>query len=57
VPTISLYRNDSTTFFGAIPELAGQRIVWAKSYITLTNVASISNYANKSFVYSVYYSY
>ena len=57
IPTLSLYRNDATGFYGNIPELAGQRIVWPKSYITLTDVAGITGYQNKSFVYSIYYSY
>jgi hypothetical protein len=61
VPLLSLYRvqNSSTTnanFYGEIPMLAGQTIVWAKSYIYLTDSANIANYANKSFLFSVYYS-
>jgi hypothetical protein len=57
IPTISLFRNNSTTFYANIPEFMGQKVVWAKSYITLTNSAGISGYANKSFVYNVYYKY
>jgi hypothetical protein len=56
IPTLSLYRSDATNFYGDIPQLSGQTIVWAKSFITLTNSASISSYANASFVYNVYYS-
>jgi len=55
VPTLSLYRNNGTTFYMDIPMLAGQTIVWAKSYLTLTNAASIASYAAKTFLYSVYY--
>jgi len=60
VPLLSLYRvqNSSTSynFFGEIPMLAGQVIVWAKSYIYLTDSANIANYAGKSYLFSVYYS-
>ena len=54
VPTISLLRQDNANYFGQIPMLAGQVIVWAKSYITLTG--TIANYATKTFLFSVYYS-
>jgi hypothetical protein len=54
VPTISLLRQDNANYFGQIPMLAGQVIVWAKSYITLTG--TIANYASKTFLFSVYYS-
>ena len=56
VPTISLYRLDNADYYGDIPMLAGQVIVWAKSYITLTDVPNIANYAGKSFLFNVYYS-
>jgi hypothetical protein len=61
VPLLSIYRaqNSSTgnsNFYGEIPMLAGQVIVWAKSYIYLTDSANIANYAGKSFLFSVYYS-
>ena len=55
IPTLSLFRFNGTTFYGEIPMLAGQVVVWAKSYITLTNSASISSYASKSFMFNVYY--
>jgi hypothetical protein len=55
VPTLSLFRNNSTTFYGNIPMLSGQVIVWAKSYIFLTDSANIANYAAKTFLFSVYY--
>jgi hypothetical protein len=48
--------NSGYTFWGEIPMLAGQVIVWAKSYIYLTDSANIANYAGKSFLFSVYYS-
>ena len=62
VPLSSLIRYNSTGVFGStfytgnIPMLAGQVIVWAKSYIFLTDSANISFYANKSFVFNAYYS-
>lgn len=54
VPASSLYRTDSTNFYGNIPMLAGQVIVWAKSYVWLQG--TIANFSNKSFLFSVYYS-
>lgn len=54
VPAISLYRNDSTAYYGNIPMLAGQTIVWAKSYVWMSG--TIGNFAGKSFLFSVYYS-
>jgi hypothetical protein len=54
VPLISVYRNDTTQFYGEIPMLAGQVIVWAKSYVWLSG--TIANYSGKSFLFSVYYS-
>lgn len=54
VPAASLYRNDTTAYFGNIPMLAGQVIVWAKSYVWMSG--TIANYAAKSFLFSVYYS-
>lgn len=56
VPTVSLYRNNVATFYESIPMLAGQVIVWAKSYIWLTDSANIANYAAKTFLFNVYYS-
>jgi hypothetical protein len=56
VPAASLYRNNASNYFGEIPMLAGQVIVWAKSYVWLTDSANIANYANKNFLFSVYYS-
>lgn len=62
IPLSSLIRSNSvglmgtTGFYGEIPMLAGQVIVWAKSYVYLTDSANISNYAGKSFVFNAYYS-
>lgn len=55
VPTLSLFRTNSSTFYGEIPMLSGQVIVWAKSYMWLTDSANIANYAGKSFLFNVYY--
>lgn len=55
VPLLSIYRGNSTTFRAEIPELAGQTIVWAKSYVYLNDAAGIANYQSKSFVFNVYY--
>jgi hypothetical protein len=55
VPTLSLFRNNSTTFYAGIPMLSGQVIVWAKSYIWLTDSASINSYSSKTYLFSVYY--
>jgi hypothetical protein len=56
VPMTSFMRFNTTNFRGEIPMLAGQVIVWAKSYIYLTDATNIANYANKSFVFNAYYS-
>lgn len=58
IPTIALLNFDVTNNVYNYPlDFAKQRIVWAKSYLTLTNTAAIANYANKSFVFSVGYEY
>jgi hypothetical protein len=56
IPTASLWRFNTSSFFESIPMLAGQNIVWAKSYIWLTDSANIANYAAKTFLFNVYYS-
>jgi len=56
VPALSFFRFNSTTFFSEIPMLAGQTIVWAKSYMFLTDSAGIANYAAKTYALNVYYS-
>lgn len=57
VPILSLRRvgnnGSNTAFFGDIPNLAGQNIVWTKSYVSMN--ASVSSFANYSFVFNVYY--
>lgn len=58
IPTIALYNFGISDNVYQMPlDFALQRVVWAKSYITLTNTAAIANYANKSFVFSVGYEY
>lgn len=56
VPAMSLVRlNYSTSqpIIWDIPNLAGQNIVWTKSYVTMSG--TIANYAAKSFLFNVYY--
>lgn len=57
VPILSLRRvgnnGANTAFFGDIPALAGQNIVWTKSYVSMN--ATVANFAAKSFVFNVYY--
>ena len=59
VPILSIRRvgnnGANTAFFADIPNLAGQNIVWTKSYVTITNASTLSTYANKSFLFNVYY--
>lgn len=57
VPLLSLRRIDNGSahaVFGDIPNLAGQNIVWTKSYVQI-NTTSLGGYANKSFLFNVYY--
>ena len=57
VPILSLRRvgnnGANTAFFGDIPNLAGQNIVWTKSYVSMN--ASVANFAGRSFLFNVYY--
>lgn len=55
VPLTSIRRihNAGNNSFGDIPNLAGQNIVWTKSYVSMN--ANVSNFAGKSFLFSVYY--
>jgi len=57
VPILSLRRvgnnGANTAFYGDIPALAGQNIVWTKSYVSMN--AAVANFAAKSFVFNVYY--
>ena len=58
VPANSLRRINkgaAAAYYADIPNLAGQNIVWTKSYVTMTNAATLANYANKSFLFNVYY--
>jgi hypothetical protein len=56
VPAMTLLRTtylSTTSFHMDIPHLAGQNIVWTKSYVTMTG--TIANYAAKNFLFNVYY--
>ena len=56
VPAMSLVRINHGTaqpIFYQIPHLAGQNVVWTKSYVTLNG--TIANFAAKSFLFNVYY--
>jgi hypothetical protein len=57
VPILSLRRvgnnGANTAFYGDIPALAGQNIVWTKSYVSMN--ATVASFAAKSFVFNVYY--
>lgn len=55
-PALAFRRIDNGTnhgFFGDIPNLAGQNIVWTKSYVQMN--ANVANFANKAFLFNVYY--
>lgn len=56
VPITSLRRveNGGTyASFADIPNLAGQNVVWTKSYVTMN--ATVANFAGKAFLFNVYY--
>jgi hypothetical protein len=56
VPVISIRRIDNGNAhatYGDIPNLAGQNIVWTKSYVSMN--ANVANFAGKSFLFNVYY--
>jgi len=56
VPAMSLVRINHGTaqpIYYDIPHLAGQNIVWTKSYVTMSG--TIANYAGKNFLFNVYY--
>jgi hypothetical protein len=56
VPVLSIRRIDKGTnhaTYGDIPNLAGQNIVWTKSYVSMN--ATVANFAGKSFLFNVYY--
>lgn len=56
-PILSIRRvgnnGANTAFYADIPNLAGQNIVWTKSYVSMN--ASVANFAAKSFLFNVYY--
>jgi hypothetical protein len=63
VPLQSLHRistatgntGNNVTYFD-IPQLAGQNIVWTKSYVFITNTTNLTtNWQNRSLVFNVYY--
>lgn len=56
VPAMSLVRlnyGSAAHIIWDIPHLAGQNIVWTKSYVTMTG--TISGFAAKNFLFNVYY--
>lgn len=57
IPLKTLLRLDGTNYniFGDIPGLAGQNIIWPKSYLLFTNSTTITNTAGKSFVFGISY--
>lgn len=58
IPAIALYNFGISSNVYQYPlDFAKQKVVWAKSYITLTNTAGLANYQSKSFVFSVGYEY
>jgi hypothetical protein len=50
---IGAVQGGVTAYFESIPQLAGQNIVWTKSYVSMN--ANVANYAGKSFLFNVYY--
>jgi hypothetical protein len=54
VPLLSLRRVGGTAaFYQSIPQLAGQNIIWTKSYVSMNQ--SVAGFAGKSFLFNVYY--
>lgn len=56
VPAMSLVRLNygaAAHIIWDIPHLAGQNVVWTKSYVTMSG--TIANYAAKTFLFNVYY--
>lgn len=58
IPFVSIRRiangaSGAGIYFSDIPNLAGQNIVWTKSYISMN--ANVASFAGKNFVFSVYY--
>ena len=55
-PLMALVRANhgaAQNYYYDIPHLAGQNVVWTKSYITMTG--TIANFASKNFLFNVYY--
>ena len=53
-PLLAFRRVGGTaSFYQQIPQLAGQNIIWTKSYISMN--ATVANFAGKSFLFNVYY--
>ena len=57
VPVLSIRRvgnnGANTAFYADIPNLAGQNVVWTKSYVSMNS--GVANFAAKSFLFNVYY--
>jgi len=56
IPLVSLRRyinGVNAQYYNTIPTLAGQNIVWTKSYVSMN--ANVANFAGKSFLFNVYY--
>ena len=56
VPAMSLVRlgyGAAAHIIYDIPHLAGQNVVWTKSYVTMNG--TIAGYASKTFLFNVYY--
>jgi hypothetical protein len=56
-PLYSFINIDPTQGYYQLPvAMAGQNIVWSKSYIQITDTADLPNINGKSLVFNVYYS-
>jgi hypothetical protein len=56
-PLYSFINVDPNNGYYQLPvAMAGQNIVWSKSYIQITDTADIPNISGKSLVFNVYYS-
>jgi len=52
-PIMSFANVDLNNYFQLPVQLAGQNIVWSKSYLQL--LSPVANYQGRSFVFNVYY--
>lgn len=52
-PIMAFANVDLNNYFQLPVQLAGQNIVWSKSYLQLLN--PVANYQGRSFVFNVYY--